>query len=121
MQKCSSKYLNLYSLDAVIKVSPDLDSALLLTNFGVVICDLDFTENDDQLNLSDLVSQTKHTMLDKEDVPTELIGDGSTISVKNAVVKYSNNFTMNFAELVIHSDSICGFSPIKRDSILNQI
>ena len=119
MKKVSSKFLNLRSLAAVTETLDSSDSVILLTNFGHIIGELYFNESEEDLTVSDLIIKGKTILLDK--MESDTIGDGSMICVKNAIVKYSNSMTFNFNEITVHCDDIVGFSPINRDSYLNQL
>ena len=122
MKRISSKYLNLEGLSFLIEKSETSNCALLLTNFGYVIGDLDLnSSDDDNASVAYAVALYKSKVLESDSEDLELINDGSLISIKNAIVKYSNNMTLNFKELTIHSNDVVGFAPINRDEILSQL
>lgn len=119
MKKCSSKYLNLHALESITKSNPSSNSVILLTNFGYIIGELDLDGSEDNHNVSNLISRIKSSILESGEV--DIFGDGSSVCIKNAVVKYANNSTLNFNELTVHCEDIVGFAPINKSEILSQI
>lgn len=119
--KISSKKLNLSSLDYIIQANPELDAVILLTNFGYIVGELCFSDSEETETIEDIIYAANKKTLESEDKEIEKIGDGSLLTIKNAIVKYSNNTTLNFAELTIHCDQVVGFCPINKESYLNQL
>ncbi|MGG7177657.1 hypothetical protein ACQPU1_08700 [Clostridium paraputrificum] len=128
MSKISSKYLNLEGLSALIESAKDTspyDGALILTSAGIIAGKLSpvFSETDIP-TAAELVYDYKESYMNgcinnKEDV--EVIGDGSLLVIKEALVKYGNNPALALEEITIHCSDVIGFSPINLDSFKKQL
>lgn len=122
--KISSKKLNFSSLDYLIQANPELDAVMLLTNFGYIVGELHFSDSEKLETIEDIIFDTnKKTLesLESNGEKFEKVSDGSLVTIKNAMVKYSNNMTLNFRELTIHCDQVVGFCPINKESYLSQL
>lgn len=119
--KISSKKLNFSSLDYLIQATPELDAVMLLTNFGYIVGELHFSDSEKLETIEDIISDTNKKTLESNGEKFEKVGDGSLVTIKNAMVKYSNNMTLNFRELTIHCDQVVGFCPINKESYLSQL
>lgn len=125
--KISSKYLNIEGLSALIEASKNksnFDGVLLMTSNGMVIGKLApvFSETDIP-TAAELVYDYKESYMDacinnKEDV--EVIGDGSLLVVKDALIKQGNMPFVKIDELTLHCADIIGFSPINIEEFTKQ-
>jgi hypothetical protein len=122
----SSMYLNLVSLSILIKDNPDsIDGVLFLTSFGIVIGKLDdLTQEPETTTYASVLKNYKTKLIEKMNIESnntiELVGDGSFIPVKDVIIKYSNNLTVDIDEFILCCDQITGFYPIKIADALNQ-
>lgn len=122
MKKVSSKYLNLHTLDSIVKTDPSYDSVILLTSFGYIIGELNICDSETSNNVSSIISKFKSNIAESfENDAIEFIGDGSMLTINNAIVKYPNNTTLNFYEFTVHCEDVIGFAPINKESVLNQL
>ena len=122
MSRLSSKFLNISILSTLIsqnQLCAQADSVLLITNFGFILGEIDI--DSDEKTICKIINECRKKIIEESQVENKLFNDGSTICVKNAIVKYSNNMTLNFSELIVHCDDIVGFSPANRQDTLNQL
>lgn len=121
----SSKYLNLEALDLVVRANPTTDCVIITTSAGIVIGELclEIAENiEDSTSLRDMVLYAKEKLMNSDvfqDV--ELIGDGSTILLKNAIILFDNKVRFNMNQYVVHCDDIVGFSASNRQDLMKQL
>lgn len=120
MKQMSAKYLNLNLLSAMANAGDG--HVILITNFGHVMGRLFFAGDVLDETMCGMISTAKEeiikNMSSEEDV--QLIGDGSMICVKDAIVTYAAGHRLSFEELTLHCDQIVGFSPIDRESYESQ-
>lgn len=115
MKQISSKYLNLNLLSAI--ANSEEGYVILMTSFGHVVGRLFFAADVLDETVCGLISSAKEEIIkNMETDGVEIIGDGSLISVKDAIAVYGDGRTLSFDELTLHCDQIIGFSPITRES-----
>lgn len=125
--KISSKYLNIEGLSALIEASKNksnFDGVLLMTSNGMVIGKLApvFSETDIP-TAAELVYDYKESYMDacvNNNKDVEVIGDGSLLVVKDALIKQGNMPFIKIDELTLHCTDIIGFSPINIEEFTKQ-
>lgn len=125
MEKLSSKYLNMLCLTKMIESQSQYDGLLLFTAFGLVVgkpfMPLSLSDNP---TVSEIICQSKEEIVyppsKNKEQQYELIGDGSMIILRDAVIKYSFNSTIKINEITVHCSDIIGFSPINIHEFLTQ-
>lgn len=119
MNKLSSKFLSMEVAKAFIDTvqkdeSYSINGILLLTSFGIVYGKFhEFTNLEVNNTPADILLNTKSTQYDKLiSENQEIFGDGSTITLNDAIVKYSSGITLNMEEIIIFCDQIIGYYPV---------
>ena len=121
MKQVSAKYLNLNLLSAMANAGDGY--VILITNFGHVMGRLFFAGDGLDETTCGMISAAKEEIIKNMSLEdeVELIGDGSMICVKDAIVTYANGHRLTFEEMTLHCDQIVGFSPIDRESYESQL
>lgn len=121
MKQVSAKYLNLNLLSAMANAGDGY--VILITNFGHVMGRLFFAGDVLDETTCGMISAAKDEIIKNMSLEdeVELIGDGSMICVKDAIVTYANGNRLTFEEMTLHCDQIVGFSPIDRESYESQL
>lgn len=121
MEKISSRYLNINTLSEITEVI-GYDSVLLVTPVGNIIGTLHFPSGEEtDTTLCNLIAKTKTNICDASESEIELIGDGSMVCVKDAIILQANNQRININEITVHCGDIVAFSPVNRDEFLSQL
>lgn len=118
MSEISSKYSHLYATECLVHAEKDTneiihDGILLITNFGIVYGKFSNIDPEDTTIASNAILKIRDTLIknSKENGDT-ISGDGSVVVLNDAVVKYSNNMTLNMKEIIIFCDQIVGYYPV---------
>lgn len=121
MKQMSAKYLNLNLLSAMANSGDGY--VILITNFGHVMGRLFFAGDVLDETMCGMISTAKEEIIKNMSLEdeVELIGDGSMICVKDAIVTYVAGHSLSFEEITLHCDQIVGFSPIDRESYESQL
>lgn len=121
MKQMSAKYLNLNLLSAMANSGDGY--VILITNFGHVMGRLFFAGDVLDETMCGIISTAKEEIIKNMSLEdeVELIGDGSMICVKDAIVTYAAGHSLSFEEITLHCDQIVGFSPIDRESYESQL
>ncbi|MDO4925791.1 MAG: hypothetical protein Q3980_09025 [Turicibacter sp.] len=121
MKQMSAKYLNLNLLSAMANSGDGY--VILITNFGHVMGRLFFAGDVLDETMCGMISTAKEEIIKNMSLEdeVELIGDGSMICVKDAIVTYAAGHSLSFEEITLHCDQIVGFSPIDRESYESQL
>ena len=121
MKQMSAKYLNLNLLSAMANSGDGY--VILITNFGHVMGRLFFAGDVLDETMCGVISTAKEEIIKNMSLEdeVELIGDGSMICVKDAIVTYAAGHSLSFEEITLHCDQIVGFSPIDRESYESQL
>ncbi|MDE5978148.1 MAG: hypothetical protein K2G70_06785 [Turicibacter sp.] len=115
MKQVSSKYLNLNLLSTLASTGDGY--VILITNFGHVMGRLYYAGDQTNETMTGIISSAKDEIIkNMSEEAIELVGDGSMICVKKAIVTYAAGHTLSFEELTLHCDQIVGFSPIDGES-----
>jgi hypothetical protein len=109
----------------MIESQSQYDGLLLFTAFGLVVgkpfMPLSLSDNP---TVSEIICQSKEEIVyppsKNKEQQYELIGDGSMIILRDAVIKYSFNSTIKINEITVHCSDIIGFSPINIHEFLTQ-
>ena len=121
MNRISSKFLSLKNVEGFINAlsyeNKKLDGILLLTSFGIVFGKFyEVKELSDSNSISDILMNSQNeTFNTLKSEGFEIFGDGSTIILKDAYVKYSYGIVLNMDEVIIFCDQIIGFYPVDLD------
>lgn len=128
MNKISSKFLNMEGLAALVESSrnkSNFNGVLLLTNAGMIIGNLTpVFSNTDVPTAAELVYDYKESYIQAcidNNENFEIMGDGSLLVVKDAMIKSNNGPLISLDEITVHCDSIIGFSPINIEEFKSQI
>lgn len=121
MKQMSAKYLNLNLLSAMANSGDGY--VILITNFGHVMGRLFFAGDVLDETMCGMISTAKEEIIKNMSLEdeVELIGDGSMICVKDAIVTYAAGHSLSFEEITLHCDQIVGFSPIDCESYESQL
>lgn len=118
MKRYSSKALSISITKAFIDSSKSdsqtHDGILLLTAFGIVYGKFhEFSKSDTTTSVADILYKTKSEYRDTlESKDVEIFNDGSSVTLNDAVVKYSSGITLNMKEIIIFCDQIIGYYPV---------
>lgn len=127
MSNISSKYTHMLAAESVLiaeKKANDSshDGILLFTNFGFIYGKFSNIDPKDKYNVSNVILNSREQGLNKaNDEKFSLIGDGSVIVLQDAVVKYSNNMTLNMKEMIVFCDQIVGYYLVNLAQISEQL
>ncbi|MCX0412817.1 hypothetical protein [Clostridium perfringens] len=124
MIRISSKYLNLRALAALVNDdSTNCNGVLLIIPSGVLIGELSI--DSESSVFSNTVVNIKEKLLNKymeEFDDVKLIGDGSSIALKNSsFINSSNNIIISTDEITVHCSDIIAFMPINLDDYKKQL
>ncbi|MGU8548616.1 hypothetical protein ACV3QO_04870 [Clostridium perfringens] len=124
MIRISSKYLNLRALAALVNDdSTNFNGVLLIIPSGVLIGELSI--DSESSVFSNTVVNIKEKLLNKymeEFDDVKLIGDGSSIALKNSsFINSSNNIIISTDEITVHCSDIIAFMPINLDDYKKQL
>ncbi|MCQ2014678.1 hypothetical protein [Clostridium butyricum] len=127
MSNISSKATHMISAEAYISCQKDINNQsnpgiLVLTNFGFVYGKIHKINFDDKTNVANVLLDTRNKLTEKYVSQGDtMINDGSHIVIDDATVKYSNNMTLNFAQIIILIDQIVGYYPVDLSSMDSQL
>ena len=127
MPNVSSKFTHLSSVEAFLKDQADAGDSyhngiMLLTNFGIIYGKFSDTDPNDNHNVSNLILNIRDKALKNEkNSEVSLIGDGSSIVLEDAVIKYSNNIIINMSEIIVFCDQIVGYYPVDLSKLSEQL
>ncbi|CDH91187.1 hypothetical protein CB17B2198 [Clostridium botulinum B str. Eklund 17B (NRP)] len=95
---------------------------LLLTNFGFVYGKIQNVDQNNTTSVANLLLTTRSKINENYIKDgNKLTNDGSVIVLNDAVVKYSNNITLNMKEIIIFVDQIVGYYPVDLSSLDPQL
>lgn len=127
MSQISSKYSHLYATECLVSTEKETnevihDGILLVTNFGIVYGKFSDSNPDDTTIASNAILKIREKLIENSKANGDsVIGDGSVIVLNDAVVKYSNNMTLNMKEIIIFCDQIVGYYPVDLSQISGQL
>ncbi|MBY6915457.1 hypothetical protein [Clostridium botulinum] len=127
MSNISSKYTHLMAAELLIDSQNNTNDKihngiLLLTNFGFVYGKIQNVDQNNTTNVANLLLTTRSKINENYIKDgNKLTNDGSVIVLNDAVVKYSNNITLNMKEIIIFVDQIVGYYPVDLSSLDPQL
>ncbi|MBY6973051.1 hypothetical protein [Clostridium botulinum] len=127
MSNISSKYTHLMAAELLIDSQNNTNDKihngiLLLTNFGFVYGKIQNIDQNNTTSVANLLLTTRSKINENYIKDgNKLTNDGSVIVLNDAVVKYSNNITLNMKEIIIFVDQIVGYYPVDLSSLDPQL
>ncbi|ACD25055.1 UNVERIFIED_ORG: hypothetical protein B2H98_18755 [Clostridium botulinum] len=127
MSNISSKYTHLMAAELLIDSQNNTNDKihngiLLLTNFGFVYGKIQNVDQNNTTSVANLLLTTRSKINENYIKDgNKLTNDGSVIVLNDAVVKYSNNITLNMKEIIIFVDQIVGYYPVDLSSLDPQL
>lgn len=127
MSEISSKFIHMLATEALVSAEQDANDkthngVLILTTFGFVYGKFSKIEPNNMNYTSNIILNAKEKIAEKylSDGNT-IINNGSVIVLENAVVKYSNNMTINMNEIIIFCDDIVAYYPTDLSKLSEQL
>lgn len=127
MANISSKKTHFLTVASLLHAEKDSndqthDGILLITSSSLIYGKIrEINIDNPGTNVTDILMSSRKKVIDKNiQQGNTLIGDGSSIVIEDATIKYSNNITLNMKEIIIFTDQIIGYYPINISDFDNQ-